>query len=281
MVNFSTHCYLWDDCIPQSWAEILMSKHYHRFQMFVSLFLGCGGFSRLNKSSVISSYLAWWPLARPPAGVHFQIAVRAETGSYTRTSGRRLPLCPRTPSPGSSGPSGDASGRAGLETASADGASLLCWWASSCRVPMTACTRPVRPRRGPDNDLWRSRAALASRSHSWGRAEAGIGGQTGRVWQAWWDHQRCSASCRPGSEVREHSCILWNSSGRRGAHRGTGLDRRAGGHKPGRWKRRGSPREASRRSAWRPGGLFGSGWCSSPTALAGCWVSSRTWSQGA
>lgn len=130
-----------------------MSKHYHNFHLFVSLFLGSGGLCWLNKRLMIASYLASWPRARLPAGAHSQIAAQAGIVSDTQTSGRHLPLCLQTPSPGSSDPSADASGHAGLETASADGVFPLYWLASSCRVLMTACLHPVHSAHDPDSEL--------------------------------------------------------------------------------------------------------------------------------
>lgn len=104
-----------------------MSKHYHNFHLFVTLFLFYGGLWCFNRSLIIASYLASWPLAHLPAGVHSQISVQAETKSYTQTSGRHLPLCLQTPSPGSSDPSADAFGHDGLGIASAGGVFLLYW----------------------------------------------------------------------------------------------------------------------------------------------------------
>ncbi len=107
----------------------------------------------MNKSLIIASYLASWPLAHLPAGVRSQISVQAETESDTQTSGHHLPLCLQTPSPGSSDPSADASGHDGLAIASADGVSPLYCLTGNCQVLMTAGLHPVLPAHGPDSDL--------------------------------------------------------------------------------------------------------------------------------
>lgn len=119
-----------------------MRKHHHNFHLFMSIF-----------GLIIASYLASRPLARLPAGVHSQISVQAETASDTQTSGRRLPLCLQTPSPGSSDPSAGASGHAELAIASADGVFPLCWLAGRCQVLMTSRFYPVHPDHGADSEL--------------------------------------------------------------------------------------------------------------------------------
>lgn len=107
----------------------------------------------MNKSLIIASYLASWPLAHLPAGVHSQISVQAETVSDTQTSCRHLPLCLQTPSRGSSDPSAGASGHGELAIASADGVFLLYWLAGRYRAPMTAGLYPVHPDHGADSEL--------------------------------------------------------------------------------------------------------------------------------